>query len=93
MRCVNFGKLIGFWFLALGYAYANQPFPVSPDGRYTIAIEKNTGLQSYHVNLINAQTNKVIDSYNPETRAIEVFWNPTSNLVAINEYISIRLET
>ncbi len=85
---VQLTRILALGLLLLGVARGEQPAFASPDGRYVIATESNPGPQSYHVNLIDAKTRKVLDSYNPEMRAIEVYWNPTSKLVAINEDIS-----
>ena len=60
-----------------------------PDGQYIIATERNDGPQSYRVNLVDAKSHKILDlGGNPDTRAIEVHWNSTSKLVAIDEDIS-----
>lgn len=62
-------------------------FP-SPNGRYILTTRLNDDAESYRVILINGRDQKVIDSYNPETRAIVAVWNSTSTMVAIDEDIS-----
>lgn len=63
----------------------------SPDGKFAISTAGGASNSHYKVQLIDAATEQVLDSYDPEARAIEVFWSPDSRFVAINEDLSHTL--
>ena len=63
----------------------------APNKKFSISTAPSANQERYRgllkVELRDAK-NRLLDSYDPETRAIEVFWSPDSRYVAINEDIA-----
>ena len=83
------GIILCFFLLfGVGTYAADEEIYTSPNGELAIATAPSSVPNRYKVQLVDATTRHVLGSYDPEVRAIQVFWSPDGRFAAINEDIS-----